>query len=119
MSREIKFRLWVDGKMHYGHKACAVPEFTSSWGWTKRDKFVLQQFTGLLDKNGREIYEGDVVKDGNAQTYEIIYSNKGSFDLEVCGENILSGLSYATQIYESKYIEIVGNSFESPELLTR
>lgn len=59
MKREIKFRFWLGHtkKMTYAHKlqdvGKIIPEFT--------DDIIPLQFTGLLDKNGKEIFEGDVV----------------------------------------------------------
>lgn len=65
------------------------------------------QYTGLKDKNGVEIYEGDVVK-LNVPTYKtftiVIYTLYEAF---VLGKNVET----------SDYIEILGNIYENPELL--
>ena len=80
--------------------------------------YIIQQYTGLTDKNGKEIYEGDIIIDTQKQKYEIIfYENYARYDLKVCGENKLSQTSYFTQIYEKKHIEVIGNIFETPQLL--
>lgn len=59
MKREIKFRIWLSGinKMSY---PVDFDELVS-WGKTPESAHLLQ-FTGLKDKNGKEIYEGDVIK---------------------------------------------------------
>ena len=80
---------------------------------------TIQQYTGLTDKNGKEIFEGDIIIDTQKQKYEIIFDeNYARYDIKVCGENKLRGqTSYFTQIYEKKHIEVIGNIFEHSELL--
>lgn len=102
--REIKFRAW-DGKEmtdvpvnHSGYRLNELLEGIS-------DNYTLMQYTGLKDKNGVEIYEGDVMDSprGNiAIVYEIATGFFGNFR---DGEN-------------PEYYEILGNIYENPELLT-
>ena len=82
------------------------------------DNYVVQQYTGLNDKNDNLIYEGDIVIDTQKQKYEIIFNeNYARYDLKIYGENKLSQSSYFTSMYEKKHIEVIGNIFEHPELL--
>lgn len=74
------------------------------------DEVVLMQSTGLKDKNGVDIFEGDVGWDAHFEEYgEVVFEN-GSFRYEF--GNISEDLFEVTDD-----IEIVGNIYENPELL--
>lgn len=75
------------------------------------EDFELIQFTGLLDKNGKEIYEGDVVKLISEKIGEVVYHEERAAYIfhDINNFNEL--------LYERHPYEIIGNIYENPELL--
>ena len=120
MKRPIKFRIWDDIL-----KVLFTPELDAKIGnlWTMpilsggvlkdREGIEVMQFTGLTDKNGKEIYEGDVIALDDV-ICPITFSN-GSFQM-VTSEN--QGSSNAIQ-ERVKYFEVIGNIYQNPELITQ
>jgi hypothetical protein len=111
--REIKFRIWL----HRGwpDKEYEMAEvdyyFFEEWGYQTSEEVEsaghkIMQYTGLKDKNGKEIYEGDIVR--------LIYGPK--FYLYTVPDDCGCGLRW--QIDESGgEQEVIGNIYENPELL--
>ena len=78
------------------------------------------QFTGLYDKNGKEIYEGDIVEWEKDGLMYVVRFWRGMFfaSVQECNEGILGGFPlHALTEYEYRKCEIVGNIFDNPELL--
>ncbi len=103
MNREIKFRIWdTDAKeMRYNTSYNAVlKEFYWRQGGYTCSVPGGMQYTGLKDKSGKEIYEGDIIRIYDLVNFKIEWDD------------------YQAQLNTESYrLEIVGNIYENPELL--
>ena len=130
MNREFKFRFWnriaqrfqpaskyaIDGKgdlVAYDYEMGAYNDAVSF----SKTCIVAQQYTGLKDKNDKEIYEGDIVKATSDQYKNENFVGKVIFDegcfLTWINKNDIRG------IWSGEDIEVVGNIYETPELLNQ
>lgn len=107
MSREIKFRAW-------DNECKVIMEYDELKGLTLdalyASYFELDQFTGLKDKNGKEIYEGDVLE--NPKYRSVVKFGSGSFYADVIGA--VNRFSLAGEWQTSV---VIGNAHSNPELL--
>ena len=78
-------------------------------------------YTGLKDTNGKEIYEGDILKYEccSCGEYHIVdVGTKGNFEVEICGRDYDYTTLAWSEITDSDCCEIIGNIYENKELLT-
>lgn len=118
--REIKFRAW-DGKEMY---TPVINENGNSLDIGHGDEIVgenehpIMQYTGIKDKHGKEIYEGDIIKFNNTDHCTLSTIKNGRC-APVC---YIRGAYYLFNIvlgeFTSSYIEIINNVYEDPELST-
>lgn len=150
-NREIKFRAWdsINSKWLLGYDYPNLGGFSmmgevmafgewqhvlASFKIEDWDKIILMQFTGLKDKNGKEIYEGDVIRitaghpTWTKSNFKVVFF-EGAFSL--CCMDGMSGrdkpcsfINYSDLCVEngynedlSSYVEVIGNIYENPELL--
>jgi len=117
MNREIKFRAWdsIAGQMWEdvyfdgGHIYTIGPDGENASTMPRWDDNALMQFTGLLDKNGKEIFEGDIIiwQDTGSNYPNIMHKKE-----VVQWGNI--GWDGFSPIYEN---EVIGNIYENKEIL--
>lgn len=114
MGKEIKYRAWdLDHKEmqysedHFYH----LGEFFN-WYFDRSEKKILMQSTTLKNKNGIEIYEGDIINWGGYKNCLVKYHEIGYTFGGIC-------FHYVNAIEDLKFedIEVIGNRWENPELL--
>ena len=76
-------------------------------------KHTIGQFTGLYDKNGKEIYEGDIIDTGYDKW--IVKFGNGSFYATIPNTSFFLDLSRETINYYE--IKVIGNIYDNPELI--
>ena len=138
MSRIIEFRAWDKEEKEYYYDVEHTYDFfcsgrgcyAESFGevLNQPDRFIVEQFTGLLDRNGKEIYEGDIVsKDSLSGEYGALFVVKygGSSDIDISGHHYcpfirgfyLDEMCEYDKVDEDGYMEVIGNVHEDKELL--
>lgn len=84
------------------------------------DLSSIGQYTGLTDKNGKEIYEGDILRTGSTSnlTVEVVYNEEDtSFVLKLTSINEVSARSLGSWLSLGYECTIIGNVYDNPELM--
>lgn len=133
--REIKFRFWHNlqkemmvGGIHDGMMIDLrgnIGHYEDDGNFQKEDG-ILMQFTGLKDKNGNPIYEGDLYQVAKNKVYEVKYSEGITSNHEWFGGCFLlhglfagSETAFPFDEYAMAHGEVIGNVHENPELITK
>ena len=122
--REIKFRAWHKEKKIIGnvlgidilHKEMFFSnENVNCYEYADFKDIELMQYTGLKDKNEKEIYEGDILFDRFGEIYYKVIFKNASFRAEFKGD--FDEYSFDLIDVNLQWCEVVGNIHENPELL--
>lgn len=129
MTRTIKFRAWnrITQSMDYNDVFIRGSGNVPIYEGKEQPQLIVMQYTGLLDKNGKEIYEGDVIRKnegsleplmiGKGGCYEVIFFN-GAFR----ASDLMTGFGHPKDFYlheklnetaHLRYYEVIGNIYES------
>ena len=120
MKREIKFRAWIPN-VGWLADGFSISMDGTEWyddnghSWPLSD-IELMQFTGLHDKNGKEIYDGDIIKSRLYPLYDghthDVYFKDGDY-------RVRWTMFRLSEMFEHTHteIEVIGNIYENPELL--
>ena len=142
MKRDVKFRFWDEDLKTYKYDYYLIDtigDLHDEYGGSDRSEVIIEQYTGLEDKNGKEIYEGDIVRLDYEETkirnkpdvcegvfteyqerhegiFEITFNkNWAAFVLIIPDTNIVE-----ESLGDAKYsVEVIGNIHENPELLEK
>ena len=119
--RPIKFRVWDKSLEEMRYSINIPSDYTERNGnldlinmfQTLNQRYVFMQYTGLKDKNGKEIYEGDIVQ--NFREKFIVEYWSGQILVSWYLRSINSGDTSELDCF-GEY-EVIGNIYENPELL--
>ncbi len=131
--REYKFRCWdtenkemlkvqeldFEDTFYGGRLSIRTDKYND---YFDMEDMVLMQYTGLKDKNGKEIYEGDIVKFRFKEDREEFPDLIGYIEYQstFAAFRIMSNQgSFKIDITEIKFIEKIGNIYDNPELLEK
>lgn len=124
--REIKFRAWITpwgNAEPSAYMKCIdhleLHIYIGNWARGGYKNAVFQQYTGLTDCKGKEIYEGDILKNEGHFAYGVVSFTEAKFIVSLKDSMICYDLyELFDGLYQENYPGVVGNIFENPTLIT-
>jgi uncharacterized phage protein (TIGR01671 family) len=111
--RELKFRAWIEKEKYMAVQGEPDLETLGSFMHHYSDCKNLMQYTGLKDKNGKEVYEGDILSNQYGKKDLVVFFENGFFGKSKTNQTTYNPLCNGYL----KNKEIIGNIYENPELL--
>lgn len=126
----MRYRVWspagrefIQNDIYYTNYEGKLGYLSATWNFIPCDDFILSVATGLFDKRGQEIYEGDIVESSNdgkdgADSWGGIYAVV-EFTVEkgIDFNGFTGSVRDVNSIYNLKYLQIVENIYEDPDFL--
>lgn len=121
--REILFRgkmiangKWSEGNLLVTKQGCCItPDATVLGSYGAVDPETVGQYTGLTDKNGTKIFEGDIVKYSDT-VHNVVFEQRNGTAYFGLVYSTLETLSFG-YYQDLKQIEVIGNIYDNPDLL--
>lgn len=104
-------------ELWWANVAFPIKAISRFFDYNSEERFVLQQCTGLKDRNGKLIYEGDLLKTRFGLILKVYWREQSAmFWLETL-DGVIPFTFYAKQQLDGDLMEIIGNIYENKELL--
>lgn len=107
---------WSEGNLLVTKQGCCItPDATVLGSYGAVDPETVGQYTGLTDKNGTKIFEGDIVKYGDT-VHNVVFEQRNGTAYFGLVYSTLETLSFG-YYQDLKQIEVIGNIYDNPELV--
>jgi uncharacterized phage protein (TIGR01671 family) len=130
--REVKFRAWhkewksLDKviSIDWDNEQVQIESDIGNCDWVGMDAVILMEYTGLKDKNGAEIYEGDIVADIKGKLCPVLwdvsqvrFAVNGGKSVNLSGKKDDTDFIMGLAPWITKEWTVIGNIYQNPELL--